>query len=334
VSSANGFADDPRYQPHSPAEELVRDLAAQGRLAERFAAAAPADEVILNAGGYEIAWPVVFQRVTRPIERRRGHHRCAASVRNLEAECLDRFDDLFRHAKTPIHNLEGWIVRRLTAATVDGHRRRRGERGAPQRPRLPRWLIGALDHDPWLIALALEVLTWVGVPMSAGTGVWPLASWTEYRSALTGDYRAGEADVARDLETVLAAMRRCRTWYEKFVERPLGRKQAPLLSTGDLGPEQPHLALTPRHEAEDARLTELAALAVEAIAQRVNAGEDPRVVVETVLGIVFGDMTGVAHQDLAPTTGPTDEEYVVAQLADRRSMEQLVSRVLAVLGIG
>jgi hypothetical protein len=345
VSSANGFADDARHQPLTAPDNLVRDLARQGLLAERFATAAPADQAMLRAGAYAIAWPVVFNKLTRPIERRRGHHDCAASVLNLEAECLDRFqddvesvlDDLFRHAKVPIHNLEGWLVRRLMAATVDGYRRRRGDRGALQRPRLPQWLADALGHDPWLTSLALEMLTWVGVPVSAGTGIWPLTAWAEYRAALTGDHHAGEADVAREVETVLAAMRRRRTWHEKFVERPLGRKQAPLLPVHGTDPdedrEQPHLALTPRHEADDARLTQLAAVAVEAIEVRLRQGENPRQAVEAVLRTVFSATIGVPDLDLAPMTDRADDEHVVALLADRRSLDRLVARVLTILDV-
>ena len=343
VSSADAFVDDARHQPHSPAADLVRDLARQGLFSRHAATVSGAEHTMLSGGAYDIVWPVVFNRLTRPVEHRRGHHRCAASVHDLEPECLDRFqddveamlDDLFRNAKVPIHNLEGWIASRLNAATVNAYRRRRGERGALQRPRLPRWLAEGLGHDPWLAALAVEMLVWVGVPTAAGNETWPWSAWAERRSVVTGGRGGTAADLVKEVDAVLAAMRQSRAWYESFVERPLGRKQAPLFPANgndpNLGREQPHLALTPRHESDDARLAELAALAVKAIEARLRQGEDPRSAVEAVLRTVFGSETGVEHMDRVPGADPAEDERVAALLADPQSLDRLVSAVLNIV---
>lgn len=319
---------------------LVRDLARRGVLADRMSTAVGAEHSRLTGGAYQIAWPVVFQRLTRRIEIGRGHHGCAAGLHRLEPECLDRFqddveavlDDLFRNARTPIVNLEGWISSRLNAATVDAHRRRRGERGALQRPRLPGWLVRELDDDPWLTVLAVEVLVWVGVPTTAGVGVWPLDAWAERRAAVTGQVATGEHQVARDVERVLAAMRVRRTWYADFVERPLGRKQAPVLpaprTDADSAREWPHLALVPRHETDDARLRDLAAAAVDAIEARVRRREDLRSVALDVLRTVFGAGTGAEDMDRTPGAGPGDAERVAALLADPATLDRIVAVLL------
>src|SRR5205823_15053751 len=117
-------------------------------------------------------------------------------VRRLADECLDRFEDdveavvydVLTHADRPIRQLEAWVSSRLRAATVNHHRAVRGERGALQRPRLPRWLAAGLGHDRWLEELALQILTWVGVPTTAGRQVWPLDAWTQRRAEVTGDW--------------------------------------------------------------------------------------------------------------------------------------------------
>src|SRR5262249_1599666 len=155
---------------------------------------------------------------------------------------------------------DGWITRRLTAATVNGYRRRRGARGALQRPRLSRWLTEALDDDRWLTTLAVEILNWVGVPATAGAGTWPTAAWAYLRARITGDFHGGEPEVRHDVDRVLAAMRQNPTWYAEFVERPLGRKETPVLpaARAEVDPtrEQPQLALTKRHEAHDTQLAD------------------------------------------------------------------------------
>ena len=341
TSQRAGISESPH--DHPPAD-IVRELARQGLLTERIATASGAERTVLSGGAYHVVWPVVFNQLTRPIERRRGHHSCAASVNNLQPECLDRFEDdveaviedLFQHAKVPIHNLEGWIASRLTRATIDAHRRRRGERGALMRPRLPRWLANGLGNDPWLTALALEMLTWVGIPATAGNEIWPWSAWTDHRSAATGSHRNTKADVVRDVDTVLTAMRRNQAWYENFIEKPLGRKQAPLLPAEgddpDLSREPQYLTLTPQHESDNALLTEWAALMVEAIKVRIRRGEDPRSVVDDVLRTVFAPGTGAEHMDRLPGFDAAADQRVDALLADPGSVDHLVSEVLGILG--
>ncbi|MDT5029032.1 MAG: hypothetical protein QOE61_5458 [Micromonosporaceae bacterium] len=318
-------------------------MARSGVLAERAVTASGRDYARLIRGAYDIVWPVVFQRLTRRFEIKRGHPVCAASVTGLQPDCLDRFqddveavlDDLLRNAKVPIHNLDGWISTRLNAATVNAHRRRRGERGALQRPRLPGWLAVKLEHDAWLTTLAVQMLVWVGVPTAAGARLWPLGAWAELRARATGDVRGGEPEAMADVETVLTAMRQVRKWYENFVERPLGRKQAPVLpaqySYSEQESESLQLALIDRDEMDDARLADLASTAVAAIEAQLRRGADPRDAVQTVLRTVFGSGTGAEELDRVPRRGPGDAERVAAMLADPATIERITAAALDIL---
>jgi hypothetical protein len=333
VPSFEGPGHDVDWRSESRAAADVRCLAVRGELAERARTASPEDYASLWRGAYEIVWPVVYEGVTRAVERRRGHGPCANGIEHLEQECLDRFHDdveavidyLLRCATVPIRNLEGWIRSRLAKATVDGHRRRRGQRGAQQRPRLPQWLERLLGDDPWLRTLAVDILTWVGVPTTAGTGLWPYSAWAERRAALTGDVRSTEHDVARDIETVLSAMRHNATWYQRFVERPLGRKQAPLVA---IDGEPPYLALTEPHEAQDAWQRELAAVAIDVMSVRIAQGEDRRSVVIDVINTVFGKLTP-AHDHWSDDS----DARLDALLADQTAIDQIVRLVCEILGI-
>ncbi|MEV6491392.1 hypothetical protein AB0M20_22680, partial [Actinoplanes sp. NPDC051633] len=219
---------------------VLRDLARSGRLAATVAAAGPSELAALGAAAYEIVWPVVYQHLTRGLELRRGHRRCASGVTLLTDECLDRFHDdveavvhdLLRNAHAEIQTVEAWLHGRLTAATVDGNRRRRGRRGALQRPRMSGWLAAELGHDRWLIRLALHVLEWVGVPETAGSEVWPLDSWVALRPGATGDWDTDVRTVRSEVDLVLTAMRRRPDWYASYIERPLGAKIPPVAPTG------------------------------------------------------------------------------------------------------
>ncbi|CAL9642367.1 hypothetical protein SUDANB95_06351 [Actinosynnema sp. ALI-1.44] len=261
----------------------------------------------LRAATYEVVQPVVFHQLTRRLELNRGHRSCAVAVSRLEDPCLDRFhddmdaviEDVFRNARVPVHNLEGWVSRRLTLATVNGYRRRRGERGALQRPRVPRWLAARLGEDPALTALAVEVLEFVGNDATAGPRVWPTERWAERRAAGDG-WEAAHRAVLRDLDTVLGAMRARPAWFEAYVERPLGRKPHAAL------PLPPGEVPLPVVAETDGLLVELAGLAVDCIEDRLARGENPRRAVVDVVTAVFGP-------DAAPS-GPA------------------VERVLAVLG--
>ncbi|HKT03485.1 MAG TPA: LuxR C-terminal-related transcriptional regulator [Rugosimonospora sp.] len=309
----------------------LRELARTGDLAEAYRSAATQRQRLLRSAAYAVVWPVVYQRLTRTLERRRGHYACAVSVNRLADDCFDRFeddveaviDDLFRNARTPTHNLEGWISVRLVPATVDANRRRRGERGALQRPRLPAWLARELGDDRWLTTLAMEILVWVGVPAAAGGGLWPLDAWADLRAALPGE-RHDRNRVQNDIQLVLAAMRRNPDWYDSYVERPLGRKPAPLAPEPPTDSDSAPLQLTEPHEADDARLLELATLAIQAIEQRLQKGDDPRSAVIEVLRIAFGS-TSEPYLDQLPDVS------IDAVLSNPATLDHIVTDVIKVL---
>lgn len=322
----------------------LRDLAREGRLAAVAADAVGAERVELTGAAYDVAWPIVFSRLTRRFEQQRGHPACAAGVDHLADECLDRFhddveavvQDLLAHARRPVHHLEGWIAGRLNAATVDWHRRLRGLRGALQRPRLPGWVADGLAHDPWLTALAVEILIWVGVSSTAGTEVWPLEAWAQQRGIRTGDWAHSEPSVvAHEVEVVLGVMRKRPDWYASYVERPLGAKHAPVAAApvGDApgGEVAPPLALGDPHGPVDAELLRLAAEAVRAIDSRVTHGEQAEAIVVEVLRATFGGpFTGTldrAPHDLADPVGGLS-----GALADAETVDRIVTTVLTIIG--
>jgi hypothetical protein len=327
-----------------PEEEAVRDLyaaARDGRLTEYLRT----DPQNANASLYAVVSGLVYERLTRRVERSRGHHGCAVSVDRLEPDCHDQYQDdvaavhadLLRHAGQRIENLPGWLVPRLKPVTIDDHRRRRGARGAQQRPRLPlpAWLDAELGHDPWLAGLAVEILGWVGVPVAVCNGMWPLASWADRRARATGELGCTEVRVAGDVERVLAAMRTAPAWYEKYVERPLGRKQAPVASppqTDASSPQEPPaLLLAPPHEVADVRLLETASEAIDAIAERVRRGEDTHSAVVEVLAVLFGSGTGAEEMDCAPGTQSNVDERMAGLLADRATVDRIAATVLEII---
>lgn len=319
----------------------VRELARRGKLVDYVAAAAQAERKRLRVAAYEIVQPVVFNHLTRKVEINRGHTRCGVSVRMLEDDCLDRFhddmdavlDDVFRNARAPIANLEGWVRKRLTAVTVDAHRRRRGERGALQRPRrVPAWLTTALGDDERLVGLAIDMLEFVGLDVTAGTETWPVDAWATRRAAETGDYDGARRAVLHDVATVVDAMRTHPKWYADYVERPLGRKRPPLLPAPRTGGESTKEPPSARHDVDDARLTELAAIAVAAIGARLAHGETPAAAVVDVLRTVFG--AGPVELDRRPGETSRADERVAAGLASPDSIDRLVTAVLAILADG
>jgi hypothetical protein len=276
------------------------------------------------------------------MERRRGHWTCSTSVRMLSDECLDRYHedleavvtDVLRNAKTAIRSLERWMSGRLTAATVDGHRRWRGRRGALQRPRVPAWLTAELGGDPWLNELSVQILTWVGLAATSGTQLWPVGSWAQQRELATGDPAGSDvATVAVEIERVLAAMRKRPQWYADFVERPLGRKDAPLLANPGVGAEEirPLLGFTPE-ERREARLIALATAAIDTISRQLRAGCDPTATVVEVLGSVFASGTGREEIDLVPDLAPDPDEWVVRLLSDNDAVARIVDQVLCIVG--
>ncbi len=318
----------------------LRMLAGDGQLAATAKAASPAGRVALSGATFSVAWPVVFARLTRGLELRRGHHACAASVFRMEEDCLDRFyddveaviDDVLAHASSPIRNLEAWIASRLTAATVDAHRRRRGQLGALQRPRLPKWLSELLVGDPWLTELAIQILIWVGVGATAGTELWPLDGWTARRAAVTADPVGSEpATVAREVEQVLTAMRTREVWFADHVERPFGHKRAPVVNAhGTM--ELPPLVFTERADIDDTHLAALASAALAAITAGLGDGQDTRSLVTDVIRTAFGTDTGAKDLDAVPFIAPDYDARVAAALGDPARVDHIVSAVLRIIG--
>jgi hypothetical protein len=320
----------------------LRDLATRGELAAAYAAATAGRARTLRAAAYAVTHQVVYDVLTRRIEHERGHARCAQGIQRLEAACLDRYYDdveaavrhLLHRAKQPIRNVESWVVGAARTAAMDGNRMRRGERGALQRPRTTRTLEAGLEHDPWLLDLALHILEWVGVTATAGAGLWPLESWAELRSKVKGDMAAADPKVvAEEVERVLAVMRRQPMWYADYVERPLGRKVAPVGgSPGDEVVDPWALELVRPDEVDDSRLRDLAWTMREAIRLRLRGAADPAQVVREVLAVVFLDGTGSDELGRMPGTGSSHAEHVSALLADPVALDRVMVRVLRVLG--
>ncbi|GHJ48944.1 hypothetical protein Cs7R123_62860 [Catellatospora sp. TT07R-123] len=318
----------------------IRDLASSGRLAEYFEQASETEQRRLRIDVRELVQQLVFTQLTRKLELRRGHRDCMVAVTRLRPECLDRHhddmdavvDDVLHSARTPIQNLEGWVSSRLTAVTIDAHRRRRGERGALQRPRLPRWLIEELGQDQRLMGVALDMLDWVGIETSAGLHDWPIEAWEGRRLAGSG-HRAGPS-VAEDIATVVAAMRKRPLWYAKYVERPMGRKALPMaVHDADGGdPVDPGWAAQEADLADDARRAELAELTVLLVGQRLARGEDVREVVVDVVATLFGSGTASEEMGRAPGLGSTDDEQVMRRLAEPETVDRIVALVLDLLG--
>ena len=335
------------------AADFVRWLAERGELRNHFDAATPEERRRLWAGASQLVWPLVFNQVTRRVARKRGHFMCAMSVQRLAPDCLDRFHDdveavladLFANAAEPIKNLEGWVTARLRRSTVDAHRRRRGERGAAQRPRVPAWLRKALWEDTpathpypelraaWLVELAKSMLDWAGVEATAGAELWPVTAWTERRVTVTGDHSAGEAVVAAEIETVVAAMKLRPRWYDKNIEIPLGRKPAPpwlpRSAAGALAEPEP-LVLVERHEADDVLLTELAAAALAVLYRRVERGEPLEEVAFEVLNTVFGELPASHDMDRAPGAGD-ETDQVLALINDPARLDRIKATIVELL---
>ncbi|HWS33476.1 MAG TPA: hypothetical protein VN408_12110 [Actinoplanes sp.] len=316
----------------------LRELAATGRLA---AVADGPDRDDLVPAAYEVVWPIVFARVTCRFERQRGHLACASGVGGLADECLDRFhddveavvDDLLGHARQPIRQIEAWITPRLNAAMVNAHRRRRGARGALQRPRLPGWLRSGLGGDPWLAALATDILIWAGTSGTAGGRLWPAESWAHKRGLATGDWAAADpATVSREIEQVLAVMRGRPAWFEAYVERPLGAKQPPVVTIATDTYGEPLVPLPAAGAADrvEAELSELAAAAVRAIADRIGRGEPAESVVADVVHTVFGG-AGSGTLDQMPHAAADPLGGIIGALTDPARIDRIVAAVREIL---
>src|SRR5262245_9655301 len=67
-------------QKPSAAADEVRRLAGVGDLRDRFRNGTADERRLLRAGAAEIAGPLVYERVTKPVERKRRHPQCTAAV--------------------------------------------------------------------------------------------------------------------------------------------------------------------------------------------------------------------------------------------------------------
>ncbi len=332
-----GFLDRPRRgNSPVPAGPAIASLARSMSLRDVLGRADDAERRRLYAAGFAWAYPVVFQVVTRKVERARGHHGCARGIRHLAGDCLDGFHDdveaLVDHlfaSTTPIDDLGAWLAFWAPRAAVDGHRRRRGERGALQRPRMTRSLQAALGSDPWLMDLALRILTWVGIPATAGAGLWPLDEWAQSRADLTGDVRGSTpAVVEGEIDQVLGVLRRRPAWFDRHVERPLGLKPAPVAPPPGDGAGDPR-PLVPADQ-DDTYAVLLAADALAAIDGRLRSGGDPAAAVIDVLTTLFLGGSGAEELARPPGTGPASDERLSALLTDQQALAAIVDQVLRI----
>jgi hypothetical protein len=192
-----------------------------------------------------------------------------------------------------------------------------------------------------MIALAYRVLQWTGVRHTAGTQLWPLGAWAEDRAALVGP--AGETSVGgtveADLAVVLRTMREWdAAWYAEYVERPVGRKWAPVaaqtchaLDRGAAG-EAAHLELVPQHERDDARLTEAAAACLAVIRSEIAAGGEPRqAVVEALTGSFLSVGSLCEECDRSSLVDGDPGTVVAAVLADPEALDRLVGTILDIV---
>jgi hypothetical protein len=326
-----------------PAPSCLRDLAATGELRQAAGSGAARR---LRSEAFGVVLPLVWARHTRPLEARKGHRRCTAGICFLEPECADGFTDDVESVVTalltysrPIANLEGWITARMANAIKDGYRMRRSrDMGAQQRVRVPVRLAVRLGNDPWMVALAGRVLQWAGVRCTAGTQLWPLGAWAEDRAALVdpaGGPSAGET-VAADLAVVLRTMREWdAAWYARYVEEPMGRKWVPVAAetwpdpNGGAAGEIAPLELVPRHERDDAQLTEAAAACLIAIRSGIASGGKPRQVVARALAASFLSAGWLGEEcDRTPLTGGDPGAVVAKVLADPDAFDRVVATVL------
>jgi hypothetical protein len=258
----------------------------------------------------------------------------------MPGSCLDKFYDdveslIARLLATirPVEDLPAWLAYWAPRAAVDGHRRRRGESGALQRPRLTVALAAGLGQDPWLTALALEILIWVGVPATAGTELWPLDEWAQRRALITGDHAGSTpAIVAADVERVLAVMGERPEWFEAHVERPLGRKPTPVaMPPSDHRGDSRPLRIGDEHDVYDDHVAALAEVALKAIAAGLRGNGDPTAVVVKVLDRLFLGGSDAERLGRAPGAGPAHDERLSARLAEPAAVSRIVEQVLLIV---
>jgi hypothetical protein len=160
--------------------------------------------------------------------------------------------------------------------------------------------------------------------------LWPLDGWSDQRAAFKGSRTSDDTRaVEREVEQVLGVMRTRPEWFEAYVERPLGTKVPPLapaVPDGGIPSGPPPLALTDAHEILDAKLADLASLALTAIERRIAGGVDLMAAVAGVLGQVFG--SNLEHELGELPHGPsTVDEHVTALVTDPAQLAHIVAVV-------
>lgn len=299
----------------------------------------------LRSEAFEIALPLIWERHTRPLEMRKGHRRCATAISALPPECLDGFTDDLEAVVTallgyrrPIASLEGWITMRMANAIKDGHRARRAkEMGAQQRVRVPSGLAARLGGDPWLLALAERMLQWTGVRQAAGSDLWPIGQWTEDRATIT---RVSEGvavvSVADEVAAVLAAMKAWdEAWFDKYVERPLGRKWAPPTmgwpDEATSAPDSSLLDLVPEYERAEMRLIDSAAACLDAIRLALKKDCDPCEAVVNALGVTYLVDWKLTDLEQVPSASYDVGDTISDIMTDQGTLDRITAEVLDIV---
>jgi hypothetical protein len=286
------------------------------------------------------AWEIFL-----PIARREHRTQCRnCTQRGLVGPvCVDRTNEnaialleRFFRARQEIQVLEAWATAALLNAIVDHYRRQRGERGALQRARVPKWLATAFGHDPKRVLLAELIIDWVGVPTTGGlSSLWPYGEWADRCAPLAGGRHAyGERDVRRDVEHVLAVMRRQRpAWFAAHILEPLTYQEVPVVhEPGGTEYEQFRRAREASSAKDEQYLDDSATNLIAALqAEARRGGGLSAAVVRHLIAAEFGRRPAGSDVGRLPGDEPADlDDAVHSALTDDR-IDALVAEVLAIL---
>jgi hypothetical protein len=256
---------------------------------------------------------------------------CADRTNENAIALLERF---FR-ARQEIEVLEAWATAALMNAIIDHYRKQRGERGALQRARVPKWLAAALGHDPKHVLLAELIIDWAGVPTTGClSSLWPYGEWAERCAHLAGGRHAyGEREVRRDVEHVLAVMRRQRpAWLAEHILEPLTYQEVPVVhEPGGTAYEEFRRARDASAAKDEQYLDESASHLIAALQAEARRGGLSAAVVRHLIVAEFGRRPAGRDVGRVPGDGPADlDDAVQAALTDDR-IDALVAEVLAIL---
>jgi hypothetical protein len=179
----------------------------------------------------------------------------------------------------------------------------------------------------------VEILVWVGLPITAGTQLWPLDGWAELRAAATGDRQGSDPRaVQRDLDRVLAAMHTRPQWHHNYVERPLEMKTPPLAPSSaarGAASEPVDLIVTAAEDAVDLCLVDLASLALAAIEAQLGDGGSDEAAIGRTITTVFGriDTSG----EFAQAGDPLGGRPIEALVDDPGRLERIADVVREIL---